>query len=80
MIRLIVSNGMRMAAAGLVVGIAGAVELGRLMHSTLYGVKTVDGLSLAGVAALLFGVALLACWMPARRSAQVDPMRALRNE
>lgn len=79
-IRLIVSNGMRMAVAGLVVGIAGAVELGRLMHSTLYGVKTVDALSLAAVAGLLFGVALLACWMPARRSAQVDPMRALRNE
>jgi len=79
-VRLIMNNGMRMALAGLAVGIAGAVGLGRLMHSTLYGVKTVDALSLTGVAALLFGVALLACWVPARRSAQVDPMRALRNE
>ncbi|MFP5235429.1 MAG: ADOP family duplicated permease [Acidobacteriota bacterium] len=79
-VRLIVTNGMRMAVAGLVLGVAGAVGLGRLMHSTLYGVKTVDALSLAGVAVLLSGVALLACWFPARRSAQVDPMRALRNE
>ena len=50
------------------------------MHSTLYGVKSVDALSLILVAGLLLAVALLACWVPAQRSAAVDPMRALRNE
>ena len=79
-IRLILADGMRMALLGLAVGLAGALGLGRLMHSTLYGVKSVDLLTLTGVAVLLFGVALLACWAPARRSAAVDPMRALRNE
>lgn len=79
-VRLILGNGMRMASIGLFLGMTGAVGLGRLMHSTLYGVKAIDALSLASVAALLFAVALMASWLPARRSAQLDPMRALRNE
>lgn len=79
-VRLILSNGLRMAVVGIAIGVAGALGLGRVMHSTLYGVKTVDMVSLTGVAALLFGVALAACWIPARRSAKTDPMRALRSE
>jgi putative ABC transport system permease protein len=79
-VQLMMGNGLRMAVVGLAIGVAGAFGLGRLMHSTLYGVKTVDMVSLSGVAALLFGVALVACWIPARRSAKVDPMRALRND
>jgi putative ABC transport system permease protein len=79
-VTLILADGIRMALLGLCIGMAGALGLGRLMHSTLYGVKSMDILSLTGVAVLLFGVALLACWIPARRSAAVDPMRALRNE
>jgi putative ABC transport system permease protein len=79
-VKLILADGIRMALLGLCIGMAGALGLGRLMHSTLYGVKSVDILSLTGVAVLLFGVALLACWVPAQRSAAVNPMRALRNE
>jgi ABC-type antimicrobial peptide transport system permease subunit len=54
--------------------------LGRLMHSTLYGVGAVDYASTLLVAAVLFGVGVFASWLPARRSAQVDPMIALRDE
>lgn len=79
-IRLILSSGLRMALAGLTLGLAGALALGRLMRSTLYGVRTADTSSLAAVTALLFAVALLACWVPARRAAAVDPMQALRDE
>jgi putative ABC transport system permease protein len=79
-VRLLLVSGMRMAFLGLLIGLAGALVLGRLMHSTLYGVKTMDMMSLAGVAALLFVVATTACWLPARRSAAIDPMQALKNE
>jgi putative ABC transport system permease protein len=79
-VRLVLSSGMRMATVGLCIGLAGALGLGRIMHSTLYGVKSVDALSLIAVAGLLMVLALVACWVPARRSAAVDPMRALRNE
>ncbi|MFZ0690771.1 MAG: FtsX-like permease family protein, partial [Acidobacteriaceae bacterium] len=77
---LIVRGGIRMALPGMAIGLAGVFVLGRLMRSTLYGVGSVDYASTALVAAVLFGVGLLACWVPARRSAQVDPMIALRNE
>jgi putative ABC transport system permease protein len=77
---LIVGGGFRMAFAGLGVGLAGALALGRVMRATLYGVQFVDLSSLAVVAVLLLAVALVACWVPARRSAAVDPMVALRDE
>ncbi|MGA8087214.1 MAG: ABC transporter permease [Terracidiphilus sp.] len=79
-IRLIVGSGMRLSLLGLGIGLAGAVVLGRLMHATLYGVQVTDFYSLTAVTALLFFAALLACWIPARRSAAIDPMQALRNE
>jgi putative ABC transport system permease protein len=79
-IRLIVGSGFRMALAGLGIGLAGALALGRLMRSTLYGVQAADLASLATVVVLLLAVALVACWVPARHSAAVDPMHALRNE
>jgi putative ABC transport system permease protein len=78
--RLIMGRGMRMAVAGRGTGIAGALVLGRLMHSTLYGVEIADLSSLIAVGVLLLGVAVVACWLPARRSAAVDPMQALRSE
>jgi predicted permease len=78
--RLIVGSGFRMAFAGLGIGLAGALVLGRVMRATLYGVQSVDLSSLAVVAVLLLAVALVACWVPARRSAAVDPMVALRDE
>ncbi len=79
-IRLIVGSGMRLSLLGLGLGLAGAVVLGRLMHATLYGVQAADLFSLAAVTALLLIAALLACWFPARRSATIDPIQALRNE
>jgi putative ABC transport system permease protein len=69
-----------MAIAGIALGLLAAAVLGRLLHSTLYGVGELDIDSLVGVAALLLGVAVFACWLPARRSAAIDPMQALRNE
>jgi putative ABC transport system permease protein len=77
---LIVRGGIRLALPGMAIGLAGVLVLGRLMHSTLYGVGAVDYGSTALVAVVLFAVALVACWVPARRSAQVDPMIALRDE
>jgi putative ABC transport system permease protein len=79
-IRLIVGSGMRMSLLGLGIGLAGAVILGRLMHATLYGVQAADFFSLTAVAVLMFIAALVACWIPARRSATIDPIQALRNE
>jgi putative ABC transport system permease protein len=79
-VALIVRGGMRLALVGIGIGLAGAFGLGRLMHSTLYGVESADAPSLAAVAALLLAVAALACWLPARRAAAIDPTQALRNE
>jgi putative ABC transport system permease protein len=79
-VMLMVRGGMRLALIGIAIGLAGAYGLGRLMHTTLYGVEAADLGSLTAVAALLFVAAMLACWLPARRSAAIDPMQALRNE
>ncbi len=79
-ISLVVRSGMRMAFIGIVIGLAGALGLGMVMRKTLYGVTAADPASLIAVAVLLFAVALFACWVPARRSAAVDPMQALRSE
>ena len=79
-LNLIVSRGARLAAAGIALGLAGALALSRLLSSLLYGVKATDPLTFAGVALLLAAVALLACVLPARRAMRVDPMIALRYE
>ena len=79
-VTLMVWAGIKLALPGLAIGLAGVYVLGRLMRSTLYGVGSVDYFSSAAVAALLLAVAVFACWVPARRSAQVDPMVALRQE
>jgi putative ABC transport system permease protein len=79
-VSLIVRGGMRLALIGALLGLAGAFTLGRLMHSTLYGVASLDYFSFTFVAALLLAVALLASWIPARRSARIDPMIAIRND
>lgn len=79
-VALVVRNGMRLAIVGTAIGLVGALMLGRIMQSTLYGVHTIDLVSLSAVAVLLLGVAVLACWVPARRSARIDPMRVLRQE
>lgn len=77
---LIVREGSMLALIGLALGIAGAVLVGRTMQSTLYGVAALDFSVIASVTAVLFATALLASYLPARRAARIDPMRALRIE
>jgi predicted permease len=80
MLRLIVSQGMRMVLIGIVLGLVGAFVLTRVLASLLFGVGTTDLVTFVGVAVLLVAVALLACYLPARRAARVDPLVALRHE
>ncbi|PYR45702.1 MAG: hypothetical protein DMF89_24325, partial [Acidobacteria bacterium] len=79
-LRMIVAQGLRTAAAGVAAGIAGALALTRFVSSLLFGVTATDPLTFAAVTALLVGTALVACYIPARRAARVDPMIALRHE
>jgi putative ABC transport system permease protein len=77
---LVLREGFSLALGGLGLGLVGAMILGRAMQSTLYGVGTVDFGPFAVVALVLLTAALLACYIPARRAARVDPMVALRYE
>ena len=78
--RLIVAGGMKLAVAGVVVGVAGGLALTRVLSSLLYGLTPTDLPTYLTVALLLSAVALLACYIPARRATKVDPMVALRYE
>jgi ABC-type antimicrobial peptide transport system permease subunit len=79
-VRLIVGQGMRPVLIGLVVGLAGAVALTRLMTSLLYGVSATDVTTYLAVATLLGGAALASCYLPARQALRVDVVAALRKE
>jgi len=79
-LRLIVAGGMAMAAVGIVAGLVLSTLLTRSMNSLLYGIGIFDAPSFFATAALLLSVALVACWIPARRAASVDPMVALKYE
>ena len=79
-LRMVLREALWMTAIGLAVGLGGAVALGRVISSLLYGLKPWDPVTLAGAIGLLVLVALLAGWVPARRAAGVEPMQALRHE
>ncbi len=78
--RLVIGQGFRLAAAGVVIGVLGAAFLSRLMTPVIYGVSPADPLTYAVVAVTLVSVALLASYVPARRAAAVNPVEALRAE
>ncbi len=79
-LRLILKHGLALTVVGLGLGLAGALALTRLIKSYLFGVSATDPLTLVAVASLLMIVALVACWIPARRATKVDPMVALKCE
>jgi ABC-type antimicrobial peptide transport system permease subunit len=77
---LIMRHGARLTFCGAAVGLLGAWAMMRLLASELYGVSATDPLTFMGVSLLLISVALLSCYLPARRATKVDPIVALRSE
>jgi predicted permease len=79
-LRLVIWQGLKLVVIGVVIGSVAASLLKQVVESQLYGVEATDPMTFSVVGALLIAIALLACWIPARRAARVDPMIALRNE
>lgn len=79
-LRMILVDGARMALAGIGIGVLAALGLTRLMSAMLFGVRPTDMLTFALVSLTVCAIALLACYVPARRAMKIDPMLALRNE
>jgi putative ABC transport system permease protein len=79
-LRLVVKQGMSLALAGIGIGLPASFGLTRLISGLLFGVSATDLLTFVTIAMLLMFVAMLACWVPARRATKIDPMIALRCE
>jgi putative ABC transport system permease protein len=79
-LRLVITGGLRLVALGVVIGVIVSLSLARVIATQLWGVSAYDPWTLSIVAVLLLGTGLLACWVPARRAAGVDPLVALRYE
>lgn len=79
-LRLVIRQGMMLALAGMGIGLLAAFGLTRLMSGLLFGISATDPLTFSTIGLLLGVVALLACWIPAKRATKVDPMIALRYE
>jgi putative ABC transport system permease protein len=79
-LRMVLRHGLLLCLVGIAVGISGAFAVIRLMKSLIFGVSPTDPMTFVSVAVLLAGVAFVACWIPARRAAHMDPMGALRHE
>ena len=79
-VRMVLVDGLRLALVGIALGTVGALATSRLLSGLLFGVGANDPSTFVAIALLLVAVALLACWLPARRAAAVDPVAALRAE
>ena len=77
---LVIGHGLRLSAAGIALGILAALALTRVMSTMLVGVQASDPVTYGAMAALFFAITALACWMPGRRAAGLDPLVALRDE
>jgi ABC-type antimicrobial peptide transport system permease subunit len=78
--RLVLAQAAQLAIAGTVLGVVAALALARVMRSLIYNVSPADPLTFAAVALMVISIALLACWLPARRATKANPMVALRAE
>jgi ABC-type antimicrobial peptide transport system permease subunit len=79
-LRQVMSQGLLLTIAGIVIGLAGAFALNRLIASLLFGVQPTDAATIAAVVATITLVALVACWLPAWRASRLDPNIVLRQE
>jgi ABC-type antimicrobial peptide transport system permease subunit len=79
-LRLILTQGLKLVLLGVGIGLGAAFALARWMETLLFGVRPTDPLTFAGIAAVLLLVSLVASWIPARRATRVDPLISLRSE